>query len=385
LEFGIFIQAHVPRRRVEAEGETAEHHALLGEAELVQAADRTGWKYCWVVEHHFLTEYSHLSDSASYLGYLAAITDRIHLGSGIFNLNPQVNHPARIAERAAMLDHLSDGRFELGTGRGAGSREVTGFDIPNTDVTKAVWDEVIRELPKMWRTTEYSHDGPAFRMPYPNEKMPTRNVLPKPWKKPHPPMWVAAGNPPTYAKAAQLGLGVLGFNVAAVKDMEPMVRAYKDNIASAEPVGDYVNDNVMITNGVVCLEDGQRARRVACDMGISYLQSLVFYYHDTFPKVEGVPVWPEPFPEPTLEDIETRIDEGYLLCGDPDEVLEQVRRYESVGCDQLVFGLPLNMSFEDAGETLRLFGEHVIPKVDTDPVHRSARFRDEAAAKLGVS
>ncbi len=385
MEFGIFIQAHVPRRRVEAEGETAEHHALLGEAELVQAADRTGWKYCWVVEHHFLTEYSHLSDSASYLGYLAAITDRIHLGSGIFNLNPQVNHPARIAERAAMLDHLSDGRFELGTGRGAGSREVTGFDIPNTDVTKAVWDEVIRELPKMWRTTEYSHDGPAFRMPYPNEKMPTRNVLPKPWKKPHPPMWVAAGNPPTYAKAAQLGLGVLGFNVAAVKDMEPMVRAYKDNIASAEPVGDYVNDNVMITNGVVCLEDGQRARRVACDMGISYLQSLVFYYHDTFPKVEGVPVWPEPFPEPTLEDIETRIDEGYLLCGDPDEVLEQVRRYESVGCDQLVFGLPLNMSFEDAGETLRLFGEHVIPKVDTDPVHRSARFRDEAAAKLGVS
>jgi alkanesulfonate monooxygenase SsuD/methylene tetrahydromethanopterin reductase-like flavin-dependent oxidoreductase (luciferase family) len=380
MEFGIFIQGYVPQARVDAVGETAEHEALLDEADLARVADGTGWKYCWVVEHHFLTQYSHLSDSASYLGYLAAITNRMHIGSGIFNLNPQVNHPARIAERAAMLDHLSDGRFELGTGRGAGSREVTGFDIASTDLTKAPWDEVIRELPKMWRETEYRHDGPAFRLPYPNEQMPTRNVLPKPWKKPHPPLWVAAGNPPTYEKAARLGLGVLGFNVAAVRDMEPMVRAYKDHVAQAEPVGDYVNDNVMITNGLVCLEDGQRARQVACEMGISYLQSLVFYYHDTFPKVEGVPVWPEPFPEPTLDDIELRIQEGYLLCGDPDEVLDQVRRYESIGCDQLVFGIPINMSWADARETLELFGQHVVPKLDPDPTHRSSRFRDAAAA-----
>jgi alkanesulfonate monooxygenase SsuD/methylene tetrahydromethanopterin reductase-like flavin-dependent oxidoreductase (luciferase family) len=384
MEFGIFIQGYVPQARLEARGEVAEHEALLNEPKLVQVADETGWKYCWVVEHHFLTEYSHVSDSASFLGYLAALTDRIHIGSGIFNLNPQVNHPVRIAERAAMLDHLSDGRFELGTGRGAGSREVTGFDIASTDLTKAPWDEVIRELPKMWRETEYSHDGPAFRVPYPNEKMPTRNVVPKPWRKPHPPLWVAAGNPPTYEKAARLGIGVLGFNVAAVRDMEPMVRAYKDHIDEAEPVGEFVNDNVMITNGLVCLEDGRQARQAACGMGISYLQSLVFYYHDTFPKVEGVPVWPEYFPEPTLDDIEMRIAEGYLLCGDPDEVLEQVRRYESIGCDQLVFGMPINLSWADAEATLRLVGEHVIPKLDPDPVHRSARFRDEAAAKLAT-
>lgn len=279
-----------------------------------------------------------------------------------------------------MLDHLSDGRFELGTGRGAGSREVTGFDISGTDVTKAVWDEVIRELPKMWASTGYQHDGPAFRTPYPSEKMPDRNVLPKPWHQPHPPLWVACGNPPTYEKAARMGLGALGFNVAAVKDMEPMVRAYKDAIDQAEPVGAYVNDNVMITNGVVCLEDGQQARQVACDMGISYLQSLVFYYHDTFPKVEGVPVWPEPFPEPTFEDIEYRINEGYLLCGDPDEVLEQVKRYEGIGIDQLVFGLPLNMAHQFALETVQLFGKHIIPKLDSDPIHRTAKFRDAAKA-----
>jgi alkanesulfonate monooxygenase SsuD/methylene tetrahydromethanopterin reductase-like flavin-dependent oxidoreductase (luciferase family) len=233
MEFGIFVQGHTPRARVEAEGEAAEHNALMNEIELVKAADQTGWKYCWVTEHHFLTEYSHLSASEVYLGYLAAVTSRIHLGSGIFNLNPKVNHPIRVAERVAMLDHLTDGRFEFGTGRGAGSREVTGFDISGTDVTKEVWDEVIRQFTSMWRDGEYAYDGTSFRTPYPNPKMPARNVLPKPWKKPHPPMWVACGNPPTYEKAARLGLGALGFNVAAVKDMEPMVRAYKDAIGSA--------------------------------------------------------------------------------------------------------------------------------------------------------
>jgi hypothetical protein len=70
----------------------------------------------------------------------------------------------------------------------------------------------------------------------------------------------------------------------------------------------------------------RKAREIACRVGISYLQSLVFYYHDTFPIPEGIPVWTEHFPEPTLEDIELRIAEGYLLCGDPDEVLEQARR-----------------------------------------------------------
>jgi len=375
MEFGIFVQGHVPRRKVEREGHAAEHNALMGDIELVKQADKYGWKYCWVTEHHFLTEYSHTSASDVYLGYCAAVTDRIHLGSGIFSLNPHKDHPARVAERVAMLDHLTDGRFEFGSGRGAGSREVTGFDIESTELTRAIWDEVIREFPRMWRDTEYSYKGESFNIPFPGDPIPTRNILPKMWKPSHPPMWVAAGNPGTYVKAAQMGLGVLAFNVSAVKDMAPLVATYKDNIGNADPVGEYVNDNIMITNGLVCLEDGQAARRAACDMGVSYLQSQVFYYHDTMPKAPGIPVWPAPFPEPTLEDIEFRINEGYLLCGDPDEVVEQVARYQDLGIDQLVFGMPLDLPHEQAMETIRLFGEHVIPKFDTSPEFRSDGFR----------
>jgi alkanesulfonate monooxygenase SsuD/methylene tetrahydromethanopterin reductase-like flavin-dependent oxidoreductase (luciferase family) len=375
MEFGIFVQGHVPKSRVDREGANAEHNALINDMELIKAADQYGWKYAWVTEHHFLTEYSHTSASDVYLGYAAAVTNRIHLGSGIFSLNPHKDHPARVAERVAMLDHLTDGRFEFGSGRGAGSREVTGFDIESTELTRDIWDEVIRELPKMWRETEYSYEGTSFNIPYPGDPIPTRNVLPKMWKPSHPPMWVAAGNPGTYVKAAQMGLGVLAFNVSAVKDMAPLVATYKDNIGSAEPVGEYVNDNIMITNGLVCLADGQDARRAACNMGISYLQSQVFYYHDTMPKAPGIPVWPEPYPEPTMEEIDWRINEGYLLCGDPDEVVEQVARYQDLGIDQLVFGMPLDLPQEQALETIRLFGEHVIPKFDTSASFRSDGFR----------
>ena len=120
-------------------------------------------------------------------------------------------------------------------------------------------------------------------------------------------------------------------------------------------------------------------------MQLSYLQSLVFKYHDTFPKPEGLPVYPELVPEPTIEDVEERIAAGFLLCGDPDEVLEQVKRYDEIGCDQVSFGLPIQLDHEVCLETIRLFGTHVIPKLDKDPLHRSTRQRIEYGGPLEMT
>src|SRR5579884_2564222 len=130
MEFGLFVQAHVPRHESEADPEGAEHRRLLREVELAEACDRAGFKYVWSVEHHFLEEYSHLSASEIVLPWIAARTARIHVGSAIWNLTPPVNHPARVAERVAMLDHLSEGRFEFGTGRGSSSIEFQGLGAP---------------------------------------------------------------------------------------------------------------------------------------------------------------------------------------------------------------------------------------------------------------
>ena len=107
MEFGIFIQNPVFGFKREGNPDY-EHQVIMRELELVQAADHAGFKYVWVTEHHFLDEYSHLSANDVICGYLAHATERIHIGSGIFNPLPQVNHPAKVAERVAMLDHLTE-------------------------------------------------------------------------------------------------------------------------------------------------------------------------------------------------------------------------------------------------------------------------------------
>jgi alkanesulfonate monooxygenase SsuD/methylene tetrahydromethanopterin reductase-like flavin-dependent oxidoreductase (luciferase family) len=373
MEFGLFVQAHVPRSEVEADPDGAEHRRLLRETELAEACDRHGFKYVWSVEHHFLEEYSHLSASEIVLPWIAARTSRIHVGSAIWNLTPPVNHPARVAERVAMLDHLSEGRFQFGTGRGSSSTEFKGFGIPDGDTTRDMFDESLREILRMWRDTPYEHDGRFFSMP-------ARNVLPKPWTQPHPPLWMACGSPSTFEKAARLGVGALCFSLGTPRDFEPLIRVYKDTIRHAEPIGAYVNDNVACVTQLVCMEDRARARALAMTMGSSYHTSLVFRYLDTFPRPRGVPVWPELIPEPTAEQLEERIAAGNRLVGDPDEVARGVQMYADVGCDQLIFGLLASTQpQETALHTVELFGREVIPRFDRDPVHSTTRMREGAA------
>jgi alkanesulfonate monooxygenase SsuD/methylene tetrahydromethanopterin reductase-like flavin-dependent oxidoreductase (luciferase family) len=375
LEFGLFIQGYVPKFRREVDPD-AEHHAFMDELDVVQAADKAGFKYVWVTEHHFLDEYSHLSANDVVLGYLAHATERIHLGSGIFNPLPQVNHPAKVAERVAMLDHLTGGRFEFGTGRGAGSLEILGFLPGMTDLsgTREIWEDVIGEFPKMWLQDEYEgYDGTFWSLP-------PRKVLPKPYGKLHPAMWYAAGNTSSYEMAARRGLGVLGFSVGSFDELGPVLKAYKDAIGSADPVGAFVNDNIMVTTAAFLAEDEATATASLLRANVTYLQSNVFRYHDTFPHPDSVPVWPELIPEVTPEAVPF-LQESGTIVGDPDHALEQCKRWESAGADQLVFGIG-TASKADSLEMVRLMGEHVIPKIDTDPVHRTTRMREAAAAKL---
>jgi alkanesulfonate monooxygenase SsuD/methylene tetrahydromethanopterin reductase-like flavin-dependent oxidoreductase (luciferase family) len=379
MEFGVFIQTYVPKWRQAAEPD-AEHNALLEDLAVVEAADRYGFKYAWATEHHFLDEYSHLSANDVVLSYLAAKTTRIHLGSGIFNPLPSVNHPVKVAERVAMLDHLTNGRFEFGTGRGAGSHEILAFlpALEDLNGTKEIWEEVIGEFPKMWTQDVYEgFQGKFFSLP-------PRKILPKPYVKPHPPMWYAAGNPSSYEMAARMGLGVLGFSVGSPAALVPVLTAYKNTIPNAEPIGAYVNDNVMVTTAAWVAEDVEQAYRGACDARMNYLHSNVYRYHDTFPHPAWVPTWPELLPEYSPDSVAKAGAAGVLIAGDPDDALAQCRRWEDAGADQLVIGVGPG-SHAGTLETLRLLGEHVIPKLDRDPVHRTSRFRAAAAAAANAA
>ncbi|MDQ6696567.1 MAG: LLM class flavin-dependent oxidoreductase [Actinomycetota bacterium] len=377
MEFGVFAQLFVPKFERAADPQ-AEHKRIFRNVEIARAADQHAFKYVWCPQHHFLDEYSHMPGPEAFLAFCAAQTSRVHLGSAIFNITPAVNKPVRIAENVALLDHLTENRFEFGTGRGSSTTEVYGFDIADINETKAMWREAIEEIPKMWKDATYSHEGTYFRVP-------ERKVFPKPYGPLHPAMWVAAGSPPTFTEAGELGLGTFCFTNGSPRQIAPLMANYKNAIGSATPVGDYVNDNIMGVTNMLCMEDRNKAFEVASTMGMNYYTSLAFHWLDNIPKPKGLPEWPEKMPEPTPEQVERLSAEGYIAVGDPDDCANAMRQWQDIGADQMTFSPTTNTLPTDVVvASMELFGREVIPQFDKDPVHSTTRYRTEAAGLPAV-
>ena len=159
MRFGLFYEHQLPRPWSEG----SEHKLLSDALDQIEVADRLGYDYAWEVEHHFLEEYSHSSAPELFLTACAMQTKQIRVGHGIVVCVPQINHPVRIAERAATLDIISGGRLEMGTGRSATWTELGAF-CANPDDTKKTWDEIVRCLPKMWTQERFSHMGDAVKV-----------------------------------------------------------------------------------------------------------------------------------------------------------------------------------------------------------------------------
>src|SRR3974390_145525 len=138
MRFGIFYEHQLPRP-----WEPDSEHRLLKDAlEQIELADRLGFDYVWEVEHHFLEEYSHSSAPEVFLAAASQRTSRIRLGHGIVQLPPGFNHPARVAERIATLDLVSDGRVEFGTGEASSEMELVGFGVERA-TKRAQWAEAL--------------------------------------------------------------------------------------------------------------------------------------------------------------------------------------------------------------------------------------------------
>ncbi len=222
--------------------------------------------------------------------------------------------------------------------------------------------ETLPQIVRMWKDEDYSYDGKFFSMP-------SRNVLPKPYSKPHPAIWMAAGSPSTFDLAAELGVGVLCFGFSTPDQLTPLVARYKEKIGDCKnPVGGFVNDNVMITTTMICMEDGAKARKTFLEADSNYHLSLVFRYLDTFPKPPGVPEWPAIVPAMDAASLDSVIASGDVAVGTPDEVNKAIERYVATGADQLSFGmLSSSMSIESCEEAVETFGKHLLPAFDKDP------------------
>jgi alkanesulfonate monooxygenase SsuD/methylene tetrahydromethanopterin reductase-like flavin-dependent oxidoreductase (luciferase family) len=365
VKFALFYEIPVARPWTER----AEHAAYRDVLEQVVLGDRAGFHSVWTVEHHFLEEFSHCSNPEVLYGAIAALTSRIRIGYGVRLAPRPYNHPVRSAESAAVLDLISDGRVEFGTGRSSTRLELEGFGI-HPDETRGMWQEAVGHIVRCW-TQEYAEfEGRHWRLP-------RRRVLPKPLQRPHPPVWGATGSPDGHRMMGELGLGLLSFSVGtSPEQLKERVDLYRAGIARCrEPLGAVVNDRAACFTMVNCAPTREESYATA-------RESFEWYLRRSAELVSSVPQWLDEMKQAEhgtyaylaearqavegslheLATLDVLLGMNACIAGDPDEVIERCRAYQATGADLLLCLVnPYRIPHDKVMQTIELFGKHVIP------------------------
>jgi len=368
MKFGIFYEHQLPRPWSEGSEQQLFQEAL----DQVELADKLGIDYAWEVEHHFLDEYSHSSAPEVFLAACSQRTTNIRLGHGIVLMLPGYNHPARIAERIATLDLVSNGRVEWGTGESASKAELEGFNIEWTSETKReMWREATEQVANMLVMDPYpGFDGKYFSMP-------CRNVIPKPVQSPHPPLWLACSNRDTIHEAARAGVGALTFAFVDQGEAKKWVEEYYDIIKTeCVPIGHSVNANVAMVTGFSCHEDAEEAKRRGMDGFRFFGYALGHHYIFGQHKPGRTDVWAE-FEKARGMIPEEGANRG---IGTPDELRDHLQGFADAGVDQVVFIQQGGRNkHQHICESLELFAERVMPVFKDGEADRERRKAEELA------
>ncbi|HXE16129.1 MAG TPA: LLM class flavin-dependent oxidoreductase [Stellaceae bacterium] len=366
MKFGIFYEHQLPRPW-DADSE----HRIYREAlEQVELADRIGIDYAWEVEHHFLEEYSHSSAPEVFLAACSQRTKQIRLGHGIVLMPPGYNHPARVAERIAALDLVSDGRVEFGTGESASILELGGYGVAVAE-KRAAWQEALEQCLNMMVMNPY----PGFAGKY--FSMPCRNVVPKPLQKPHPPVWVACSNRETIKLAARLGIGALTFAFVDPAEAKQWVDDYY-RILKTEcvPIGHSVNANVAMVTGFSVHPDEAEAKRRGEDGFKFFGYALAHHYIFGEHKPGRTDIWA------AYEKARPMLPEAGANrgIGTPEQLRAHLKSFEDSGVDQVAFiQQGGNNRHDHICQSLELFGRDVLPEFDEREAARATRKADELA------
>ncbi len=180
MEFGILFTSH-PNHATEPYPHRAVHARVTAE---IQAADRLGYDTAWVAEHHFSNQYGIMPDVFTYMGYLAAQTSRIRLGTAVVTV--PLYDPIRVVENMAFVDILSGGRVVLGLGSGYRPYEFEGFGR-DFDARRDVQEEAIDLILELLHTRRTRHEGPHFRSMIEGDY----EIFPVSQQEPHPPLFMA--------------------------------------------------------------------------------------------------------------------------------------------------------------------------------------------------
>jgi len=385
VRFGIFYELQLPRPW----DDDAEHRLVKEALEQIELADALGFDYVWQVEHHFLEEYSHSSAPEVFLAAASQRTRRIRLGHGIVQLPVGYNHPARVAERVATLDLVSDGRVDLGTGESSAEAELGGFGVDRA-TKRAQWDEALDVVTRLMVETPFAgHDGRFVHVP-------PRNLVPKPLQRPHPPLWVACSRRETIHLAAEKGIGALTFSFVEADEAKTWVDDYYATITSDRcvPAGFAVNANLACVLPLMCHTDESTAIDRGLDGSHFFGYSLGHYYVFGMHAPGVTNVWEEfeanrdrfgfshDVAAQTGQQLGAQIMEHGLgslrgAVGTPAQIRDLVRAYEAAGVDQLIFVSQAGRNrHEHICESLELFARAVMPEF-----HERAESIEQAKAQ----
>jgi alkanesulfonate monooxygenase SsuD/methylene tetrahydromethanopterin reductase-like flavin-dependent oxidoreductase (luciferase family) len=373
MKFDLLYELQTPKPH-DARSEWRAYKQALEQIEL---ADRLGFDTVWAVEHHFLVEFAHSSAPEVFLAAAAQRTKRIRIGHGVVLLPSKFNHPIRVAERAAALDLVSDGRLEFGTGRSS-QYEQAGFEI-DTELSRDMWQESLEIVPRMWTEDPFEFHGRFVTIP-------SRSIVPKPLQQPHPPIWMAATSPQSWEIAGRNGIGILGLTIfVSVPQLQDRVRAYRAALKQAKPVGKCINDQVGAFTIVHVAETRQQAiANGATDAAINYLLYAFrvlgggaapgdagMRRETAATEIKSTPyrdLIAKEYPiivkmmknECTFEDLD---QEDMVIVGDVDECARKVERYQQAGLDHFIALMQADrIPHEKVMRSIELFGTEIIPR-----------------------
>ena len=378
MKFGIFYEHQMGRPWADDGEYTLVQNAL----EQVELADSLGIQYVWEVEHHFLEEYSHSSAPEVFLAACSQRTKNIRLGHGVILTAPKFNHPARTAERVAMLDLVSGGRVEFGSGESSSEAELGGFQIDPL-LKRDMWLEGLEVAVRCMVETPFTGVDGRF------VQMPPRNVLPKPKQRPHPPLWVACSRRETILLAAEKGIGALTFAFIDPEEARTWVSEYEHTLAEkCVPVGYAINPQVACVSPMMMHHDEDEAIRRGIEGANFFGYSLGHFYVFGEHRPAKTDVWSEYVarraaqgfdPDAIAQAVKEERLGAKVAAGDstglrgaigtPDQVREYLRRYEEAGVDQVIFVMQAGRnSHEHIMESIEIFGREVLPEfAERDP------------------
>ena len=368
--------------------------AVFDEAlEQVRLADELGFGCWWTVEHHGATEFSYSSAPELVVTAFAQHTSRIRFGhSGI--LAPfAINHPLRVAERAATMDRLSAGRLELGLARSGGAEwDTFGVD---PDTSREQLEQALRMIPRMWTQNDFSWKSDLLEVPQ-------RDVIPKPLQQPHPPLWQTCTSPESFELAGRLGVGALATTLLSpLESLAQLLASHERGLARCDdPAGRQVNRQRAVFTFMHVAE----TREAAIE---SRAGEQALWFVNTAPRVFQVPrsIWidairgdlqsndpaatrslaaPEELPDDDLDDsvpvirLLNRQRAGMQLdplevfealepiesvvIGDPDACLAKARGYAAIGVDRLMALMAFGaLPQQRVLSSMRLAGELLLP------------------------